>query len=313
MKTKALSFVFTLFGISVFAQNYADLKLNLEKNIPYRFQSTSEQTISQTVNGIQQNTAVKSNSTMTLKMVDATPEFMIAEVRFDTILTNTNAMGVNTNMNSANEGDIKSSNMSDVLSCIMNRLCKNGLYAKMDYSGKVTELINARMLSDIILKDTGSITGQAAPAIKMQIKNMISDKSLMAMVESFTYNLPGRQVAVGEKWDVFSTSSPSGMSLDITTSYILNEIKGNGAEITAESNIKASENASPMEYSGARITYGDLKGISKSNMTLDTRTGLLMQSKAKTHITGNLNVTAQGMELQIPMEITGESRIMALP
>jgi predicted RecA/RadA family phage recombinase len=147
----------------------------------------------------------------------------------------------------------------------------------------------------------------------MQIRNMVSDKSLMAMVESFTHNLPGRQVTVGEKWDVSSTSSPGGMSLDITTNYVLNNIKGNAADITAESNIKASENASPLEYSGARITYGDLKGISKSNLILDVNTGLLLESKAKTHITGNLDVSAQGMELQIPMEINSESVLMALP
>jgi hypothetical protein len=313
MKTIAFSYVFLLSGISLVAQNSANLKLNPEKNMSYRFKSVSEQTISQTVNGIQQNTAVTSNSCMTLKIVDATPDFCIAEVRFDTINTLTNAMGVNTHINSANEGDIKSSSMSDVLSCIMNRLSKNPMYIKMDYSGKVTELVNARMLSDIILKDTGAITGPTAPATKMQIRNMVSDKSLMAMVESFTHNLPGRQVTVGEKWDVSSTSSPGGMSLDITTNYVLNNIKGNAADITAESNIKASENASPLEYSGARITYGDLKGISKSNLILDVNTGLLLESKAKTHITGNLDVSAQGMELQIPMEINSESVLMALP
>jgi hypothetical protein len=68
-----------------------------------------------------------------------------------------------------------------------------------------------------------------------------------------------------------------------------------------------------MEYSGARISYGDLKGISKSNLTLDVRTGLPIDSKAKTRISGNLNVSAQGMEMQIPMEINIESRLMAIP
>ena len=97
------------------------------------------------------------------------------------------------------------------------------------------------------------------------------------------------------------------------TIYILNEIKGNAAGIAAESNIKASENAAPMEYSGARISYGDLKGISKSNLTVDIRTGLLMESKSKTRIAGNLNVSAPGTELQIPMEINSESMVVAQP
>ena len=142
---------------------------------------------------------------------------------------------------------------------------------------------------------------------------MINEKALTAMVESFTHNLPGRNVAVGEKWDVTTTSGASGMSLDIMTSYLLSDIKGNAAGITAESNIKASENAAPMDYSGARITYGDLKGFSKSNLTLDVRTGLPIDSKAKTRISGNLNVSAQGMEMQIPMEINSESRLMVIP
>jgi hypothetical protein len=313
MKTSILLLIFVFSGTYLMAQNNADLKLNPEKNASYRFRSSSEQTISQTVNGIQQNTSVISNSTLTLKMVDATPEFIIAEVRFDTIGSTTNAMGMTTVINSALEGNISSTNMSDVMSCIMNRLSKNALYVKMDPSGKVIELINARMLSDIILKDTNSVTGPTAPMIKMQIRNMINEKALTAMVESFTHNLPGRSIAVGEKWDVTTTSGASGMSLDIMTSYLLSNIQGNTADITAESNIKASENAAPMEYSGARITYGDLKGISKSTLTLDVRTGLPIDSKAKTRISGNLNVSAQGTELMIPMEINSESQLMSIP
>jgi len=313
MKTTSLSFVLMLFGISVMAQSSIDLKLNLEKNIIYRFKSASEQNISQTVNGVQQNTSVKASSTMSIKMIDTTPEFIIAEVRFDTIVTNTNAMGVNTNMNSTNEGNIKSSSMSDVMSCVMNRLSKNGLYVKMDYTGKVIELINSKMLLDIILKDTSSIAGQNASMMKTQVKNLVSDKALKLMVESFTSNLPGKQVAAGDQWDASVTSNSGGMSLDILTNYILGDIKGNVASIAAEANIKASENATPMEYSGARITYGDIKGISKSNMMVDIRTGLLLESKAKTHITGNLNVAAPGVNMEIPMEIDSESTVLALP
>jgi hypothetical protein len=313
MKKLLLSFISVLLGISIMAQNATNLKLNLEKNKVYRLKSSSEQTLSQTMNGVQQTTNIKSSSTVSIKMIDAAAEFLIAEVRFDTMITNTNAMGKMVIINSASEGDIKSAEMADVMSCIMNRLSKNALYVKMDYVGKVIDIVNSKMLSDVIMKDTGSITGETASVSKMQIKNTINDKALKSMVEAYTNNLPGRQVTTGDKWDITVTMNAGGMSLDIITTYNLDALNGSVANITAESNIKASENADPIEYSGAKITFGDLKGLGKSNMVINTLTGLLIGNTTKTHIAGNLNVSVQGMNMQIPMEIDGESKVIALP
>jgi hypothetical protein len=102
------------------------------------------------------------------------------------------------------------------------------------------------------------------------------------------------------------------MTLDIMTSYHLDGVKGDAANITAESNIKAAENAAPMESGGAKITYDDLKGLSKSNMVIDIRTGLVIENNSKTHITGNLAVSVPGMNMQIPMDIDGVSKVIAL-
>jgi hypothetical protein len=300
--------------MSIMAQNGVILKLNLEKNKVYRFSSASEQTVSQTINGNQQTTETKTNNTVSIKMVDATTDFMIAEVRFDSIVYNNNAMGKTTIVSSVSEGNIKSSEASDVLSSIMNRLSKNALYIKLDFTGKVLEIINSKMLSDVIMKDTSSITltGPMASGVKAQIKNMVSDNALKTMVEVFTYNLPGKQVTKGENWKITLNTNSGGMSLNIITNYHLNGVNGNTADITAESNIKAAQNAAPMEAGGAKITYDDLNGLSKSSMVIDTRTGLVVENKAKTHISGNLGITGPGYSMQMPMDISGESRVIAL-
>ncbi len=313
MKKILLTCISVLLGIAVVAQSTANLKMNLEKNKVYRIKSTSESTLSQTVNGMQQTTNIKTNFTIAIKMVDASADFLVAEVRFDTLVTNTNAMGKKVNINSASEGNIKSTEMADVMSCIMNRLSKSALFVKMNYSGKVIEIVNSKMLSEVILKDTAGITGETASITKMQIKNTVSDKALRSMVEIFTNNLPGKQVASGDKWDVTATMNSGGMSLDIITSYNLDGIKDNTAKMTAESAIKASENAEPLVYGPAIITYGDLKGSGKSNILMDTHTGLLTENTSKTHITGNLSVSVQGMNLTIPMEMDGETKFVALP
>jgi hypothetical protein len=296
------------------AQNSVNLKMNLEKNKVYRFSSVSEQTIIQTVNGNQQTIESKTNNALSIKMIDVTTDFMIAEVRFDTMITHTNTMGKTVSMSSVNEGNIKSTETADVMSCIMNRLSKNALYVKMDFTGKVLEIVNSKMFSDVIMKDTSSITltGSIASGVKTQIINLVSVNTLKTMVEMFTHYLPGKQVSSGDNWAVTIRTNSGGMTLDIITSYHLDGVKGDAANITADSNIKAAENAGPMEASGAKITYDDIKGLSKSNMVVDIHTGLLIEDKAKTHIAGNLGVSGPGFSMQIPMDINGTSTVIAL-
>ncbi len=314
MKKIFLSCAVILLCISIPAQNTATLKMNPEKNKVYSFKSVSEQTITQTVNGNQQTTDSKVNYVLSLKMIDATADFMVAEVHFDTLITNTNTMGKTVIVSSALEGNMKSSETADVMSCIMNRLSKNAMYVKIDFTGRPIEIVNLKMLSEVIMKDTSSITltGPAASALKKQIANLVSDKSLITMIEMFTWYLPGKPVAKGESWNKTLTSSSGGMMLDISTNYHLDGLDGNSANITAESSIKAAENADPIESGSARVTYDDLKGLSKSNMTVDTLTGLIVEETAKTHIAGNLGISAPGFSMQMPMDINGESKVIAL-
>jgi hypothetical protein len=314
MKKILFSCVALLFSVSMMAQNSVSLKMNLEKNKVYRFSSSSEQTIIQTVNGNQQTIESKTVNSASIKMIDATADFMISEVHLDTLISNTNTMGKTVNMSSTVEGDIKSAETTAVMSAIMNRLSKSAVYVKMDFTGKVLEVVNQKMLSDMILKDTSSLTltGLVRSAVKTQIQSLVSDNTLKTQVEMFTHYLPGKQQSAGDKWDVTETINSGGMALDITTNYHLDGVNGNAANITAESDIRATANAAPMMSGGAKITYDDIKGLSKSNMSIDIRTGLLMEVKGKTHIAGNLGVSGPGFSMQIPMDINGTSKVIAL-
>jgi hypothetical protein len=196
----------------------------------------------------------------------------------------------------------------------MNRLSRNALYVKIDFTGKPVEIVNAKMLSDMVLKDTSSITLEEplAGAIKTQIAGMISDNNLKTMIGGFTWHLPGKEVSVDDEWVINEQVNSGGMLLTITTTYHLDGINGNNANITVESGIKAVENAAPIQSGGATITYDNLTGMSKSNLVVDTRTGLVIEDKAKTHISGNLGISGPGFSMQIPMDINGESKVSAL-
>jgi hypothetical protein len=314
MKRILLSATAVLFVIQVMAQQSATLKINLEKNKVYRLKSATEQTITQTVNGNQQTVESNVDYTISVKMIDATPEFMVAEVHFDTLITSTNTMGRTISINSTVEGDITSSETGDIMSYIMNNLSENALYVKIDFAGKPVEIMNLKMLSDMVLKDTASITLEEpmASALKTQIAGTISDNTLKTMIGGFTWHLPGKEVSVGDKWVINEQVNSSGMLLAITTTYQLDGIKGNNADISVESSIKAVENAAPIKSGGATVSYDNLTGISRSNLVIDTRTGLVVEDNTKNHISGNLGVSAPGVSMQIPMDISGETKVTAL-
>ncbi len=311
MKKILLTCSALLVVVSIMAQNSAGLKLNLEKNKLYRLKSVSEQTVNQTVNGNQQTVDSRVEYTLSLKMIDETPEFMITEIHFDTLLTKTNSMGKTVNISSAVEGDIKSSEMADVMSCIMNRISKNALFVKMDFTGKPLEIVNAKILSGIVLNDTSSITltGPMAAGVKSQIANLVSEESLKTMIGGFTWRLSGKEVSRGDEWNITVQTNSGGMMLDISTTYHLDEINNTYANITADSNIKAAANAVPISQGGATISYDNLTGLSKSDMVIDISTGLVIEDNAKTHIAGVLAISAPGFSMQMPMDINGESKV----
>jgi ribosome-binding factor A len=314
MKKFLLATVTALFCFSLMAQTTM-LKMSLEKNRVYRLRSLTNQTVSQTINGNQQTTESNVDYVFSVKMVDITPDFMIAEVHFDTLITKSNAMGKQVNISSAVEGDIKSSETADVMSCIMNRLSKNAIFSKIDFTGKPMEILNGKMLSDMILKDTSAITltGPVAAAVKSQVAATVNDNTLKTMIEMFTWYLPGKQISKGEEWTHTSQTNSGGMTLDVTTVYHLDGANGDFANVSGVSTIKTAVNAKPIQSGGATVTYDNLQGISKFNLLIDTRTGLLAENKGKSHITGNLGISGPGFSMQMPMDINSESTVTALP
>jgi hypothetical protein len=168
------------------------------------------------------------------------------------------------------------------------------------------------MLSDMILKDTALITGTTAAILKTQVKNTVSLEALKPMIETFTYNLPAKEVKEGDSWTLGSPINSGGMDLEIRSDYLLKSINNNSAEISAESSIKASENAKPLNYNGANITYDNLSGMGKSQLTIDPQTGFMKKSSTKMQITGDLSISVQGMNMQIPMLIDSQSDVTEL-
>ncbi|HEX2935791.1 MAG TPA: DUF6263 family protein [Bacteroidales bacterium] len=291
---------------SMMAQNSAVLKLNLEKNKVYKHKSNSDLNITQSVNGMQQAQQMKNQSYLSIKMVDSKPEFMIAEVRFDSIVTKINAMGQTIVNNSNKPGDMKSANAAEITSAILNRFCNNPLFVKMDYSGKVLEVVNLKMFSDVVTK--GLDSAKVDPSTKNQLTSMVKLEAIKPSIEGAYALLPGKSVNIGDTWEVSNTINSNGMNLTSTSKFKLVSLSNNVATLAAESNI-AAIGGKPMETNGMKINYDDLKGLGKSTILVDMKTGLIKDVTGKSNIAGNLSLDMAGTNMQIPLEIQIESKV----
>lgn len=291
---------------SMMAQNSAVLKLNLEKNKVYKHTSNSDMNITQSINGMQQNQQVKNKSYLSIKMVDSKPQFMVAEVRFDSVITIMNVAGQTIVTNSNKPGDINSAVATDISGAILNRYCNNPLFVKMDYSGKVLEVVNLKMFSDVVTK--GLDSAKIDPSSKNQLASMVKLEAIKPSIEGVYALVPGKSANIGDTWEVSNIINSNGMNLTSTSKFKLVSLSNNVATLAAESNIAAIA-GKPMIANGMPVNYDDLKGLGKSTILIDMKTGLLKDIAGKSNIAGNLSVDVAGTNMQIPLEIQIESKV----
>ena len=295
-------------SVLLMAQTSATLMLNLEKNKTYRVKSKTEQNTTVTYGGNVQQVETKTQSSISLKPISAGDDFMMAEVRFDTTITKVSMPKME--INSTKTGSINSSNNEDVMNYIMNRFSKAVFNVKLSLSGKVMEISNIKTISDELTKSIDSLQGPMA-AQKGQLAQMVGESAIKGSIESITAYLPGKQVNVGDKWDSNIKMSGGGLSMSITSNYKLKKITGNQADIAADVTIEPASQE-PTVINGMPMTY-DIRGLGKSNITVDTKTGWMSKASSKSHLQGNMNIKAQGNDMQIPLEVDSNTEVIALP
>ncbi len=308
MKTIVSVLLTTIISVSVMAQSPVNLKYNLEKNKVYKAKTIISQNQKRTMQGVDQVTEVENTLCLSMKALSLTPEFFMAEVKFDSIANSVSMPKME--FSSANEGNIKSDNTDEIMNCILNRLSKSTLLVKMAYSGHVIDIMNQPVVAKTVLMDIDSIKGKNAPMLKPRIEMMVQKEDLKSMIENITVLHPNKEVNKGEKWSTQFTSSNGGFGFLISTDYTLNETKGDEAAINGEINLEPAA-MKPMEMNGAKISM-ELRGKGQTEMNVNTNSGWIINGKSEIQMSGNMNVEAQGQAFPIPMEVTMTSEIIGL-
>jgi hypothetical protein len=295
-------------SVLLMAQTPVNLKFNLAKDKTYRLKSSSTENTTVTYGGTPQQIETKSISSVSIKPINLGADFVIAEVRFDTIMTTISMPKME--LNSTKPGKLSSNDPSEVMNCIMNRLSKAVFNVKFSLSGKVLEISNLKANADAITQGIDSLQGQMAMA-KGRITAMASEAAIKGMIEIITGYLPGKEIVTGDKWTSSIILNSGGIGMNMTYNYKLKKVTGTQAEITGDVTVEPASQT-PTEMNGAQISY-DVRGLGKSTLTVDAKTGWILKATIKTHNQGNMNIKMQGNDMQMPVETDGTTEIISLP
>lgn len=305
---KVISTIFVFVICAYFANGQAvELKYNLEKNKVYRAKISSTQAQTTSMQGVDRSVETVSNTYFSIKMLDSKPDFIIAEAQFDSIITEVSAPPML--LNSNNKGDINSPEITEVMSCVLNRLCNSKILVKMDYRGKILEIMNYPVIAENVLAGTDSLKGQVAMAAP-QIKILGDKDGIKGSIEGVTYYLPNKKVKKGAQWNSDILSLAGGIGMTISSNYELKEIDGNIATLGVNNSMKPSS-AEPISMGGAEIT-NELSGLAKGTLEVDAQSGWIIKSESKAQLSGEMHVSAGGKAFSVPVEGNITSAITAI-
>lgn len=193
-------------------------------------------------------------------------------------------------------------------------LLNEGFAVKITPQGKAVQVKGLdRMRNNI---------GQKLPAGPMReymIKSLdqfLSEDAIKEFSEGSLAMYPEQEVGIGDSWTKV-LSLTRGFPITVVNKWTLKDRKAGVATIDIASEIKPNPNAKPMEMGTTKMTF-DLGGTQRGQARMDEATGLLLSSKIEQQISGQIKMTIPAPppqpgqsqpqtpgEMVIPMKIKG--------
>lgn len=300
MKQLFMTFLALTLCLTVFSQSLATLKFNLDKGKVYKMKATSNQNVVSTYNGNSFTSVIKSASSISYKLLSQDNDIMNIEFKFDTIQSKSTSPMGNRETNSAIPAK-----KTEYIEQLMNRFSSNSIIAKISTSGKFTGFENYKTFRDKILLALDSVPENKKEQIQKQIEMVVKESAIQSMIEPLFAFMPDKEVKTGDKWETSYTVAGGGMSGMIFNTITLGNIDKDSAQLYLTSELESI----PVTDENAIMSF-DIKGNSTGKITIDNKTGLIINSTDNKKYSGSMTVKNQGNVMNIPMAIEAETEIV---
>lgn len=170
--------------------------------------------------------------------------------------------------------------------------------------GRVEDVMDIRTLRDNVGKKLPE--GPMKEALKVGIIQFINAEGIKEWMENYLAIYPEKPVGIGDSWKRTLTLT-RGDSMTVENEWSLKDRKDGVLFVEVKSSIKSNPKAMPVGMGSAKVSY-DLSGTQQGQIEFEESTGRLIRSRTNQDISGQINVEVPGKQTQqppIPVRING--------
>ncbi|RKE03479.1 DUF6263 family protein [Marinifilum flexuosum] len=297
--TLALILSATLF---VQAQKY-ELALNLEVGKEYTQKSNAKMTITQNFNGMPIEIGMNVKGDYTFKIMGAENNQYNMEVKYTVVEMEMESAQGKSSFSS------KTPSEQDIMSTMLSRMIDKPFTMIMSQSGKVIEIKGIDNLFGSLFEGY-DLTEQQKEQILAQLKQSYGAKAIKGSFEQITAIYPEQKVKLGKTWST-ETSIEAGMSVNLTTNFVLKAANTDYFLIHGEGNLASNPNAPYIKQNGMDMKIL-VDGQLTSEIKIDRKTGWIIDATIVQNLSGNTELKASEQMpdgMSIPMTIKSKSVI----
>lgn len=278
--------------------------MNLKVGERYGQASESNIAINQMVNGQPLDIGMVVSGGMTFLVLSANDEEFQLEMMYEHL-----SMKID-HPQGTMEFDSEKANGDDIMSTLLEGITMKPIGIVMTRAGIVSEVSDMDSIWANVFAEFSKVPEEQLSLAKGQINEAYGSEALKANIEMVTAIFPDHKVRVGDEWTV-QTTMESGMTVNVSTTYKLEEIQADSYVITGDSKLETADTEAIVDANGMSMKY-DLSGVLLSRISLNKESGWIIEGHSNQDIEGNAHVQASPtmpMAMTIPMTMKNETVI----
>lgn len=263
---KNLRFVLLVLIASGFTLPANEVKLEYTFTVGAEFEwkQTAQQSIKQTIAGMEQNIENTVKSVMRMKVTSLTANGAKLETQFAnmSMVMKVPMMG---DMAYESEGDQEKTE-NKIMKAMMNK----PFTVTLTKRGEVEKIEGA----DNLWSDFSNIgmDEQQAATMKQQMQQNFGEASIKSSIESALMQYPDKKIKAGDSWKS-SSNLPGSLPLMLNNTWSVSSIAGEVVKLTSDGVIETTDKEKAMTLPNGIKSKVDLKGAQKLFSTVNPKTG----------------------------------------
>ncbi len=307
MKKTVILLLSALLTSAAFSQSKHKIELNLKPAQSFKIYSVTNQDITQTIMGNDQNIKTRMAGTMTYTVKEKLSDSYLLNVSVDSISLAINSPYITMTF-SSNKKDTEGDYFSQALAGITGL----SFELKLSKYGEIEEFKGIEDSLNSLISGLG-VPEQNIEQLKGQLGQAFGDEAFKGSFETTFMIYPEKAVKTGESWKN-KIELNTGINIILQNTWTLKESKNNQYVIDENSAIATKDTVSVTQLNGMPAKT-NLTGNQTATYNLDSKTGLIISGESNSTIKGVIYIQKNPQVpngIDVPMKIITKATYKSL-